>query len=106
MRWLVARGGDDKPPRQLSRSGEIYVIEPDGSGERRLTSGRANDVPDGHAQRRLTENGSDPAWSPDGRAIAFERNGDVYVMHADGTRLRRLTRGPSEDGFPGWLPSS
>jgi len=61
---------------------------------------------DGHAQRRLTENGGDPAWSPDGHAIAFERNGEIYVMRADGTRLRRLTRSPSEDSFPGWLQPS
>jgi TolB protein len=48
---------------------------------------------------------SDPAWSPDGRRIAFRRidridalgyplagNLDLYVVNADGSGLRRLTR--------------
>jgi TolB protein len=38
---------------------------------------------------------SDPAWSPDGRRLAFgsDRDGDleVYVMNADGSGQRRLT---------------
>ena len=40
--------------------------------------------------------------------IAFlsRRNGDadVYVMRADGTALRRVTRGPENDWFAGWSP--
>ncbi len=55
---------------------------------------------DGKNQRRLTRNpASDafPAWSPDGKRIAFlsDRSGptEVYVMRADGTHVRRLTRG-------------
>jgi Tol biopolymer transport system component len=40
----------------------------------------------------------DPAWSPDGRSIAFvsDRDGryEVYLMNADGSGTRRLT----EDG--------
>jgi Tol biopolymer transport system component len=37
----------------------------------------------------------DPQWSPDGTKIAYTRggypNGDVWVMNADGSRVRRLT---------------
>jgi Tol biopolymer transport system component len=66
---------------------EIYVMNADGSGLRRLT-----DTPgsEGH-----------PAWSPDGTMIAFnsERNNlgerglgaRIYVMNADGAGQRQLT---------------
>jgi Tol biopolymer transport system component len=63
---------------------------------------------DGRAQRRLTEkgrDGGDPAWSPDGRVIAFVSSGDIYAMSPDGQGLERLTRDPRADAFPGWLPA-
>jgi TolB protein len=49
-----------------------------------------------------------PAWSPDGRRIAFEAKIDgrfaIVVMNADGTGLRRLT-GSQADGFASsWSP--
>jgi WD40-like Beta Propeller Repeat len=45
----------------------------------------------------------DPAWSPNGRTIAFARKHDggtatLYLVHPDGTALRRLTKGRS----PSW----
>ncbi len=66
---------------------------------------------DGSGQRKLTRNPAfdgDPAWSPDGRSIAFrstrDGNTDIYVMNADGSEQRNLTRSPAnEDGFA-WLP--
>jgi Tol biopolymer transport system component len=36
------------------------------------------------------------------RHVAFEREGDVYVMATDGTGLRRLTTDPSFDGDASW----
>ena len=62
---------------------------------------------DGTGVRRLTTNGRDnfPAWSPDGKQIAFLRpfaNGwRVYVMSASGTGERRLRLAPSA-GRPSW----
>ena len=50
-----------------------------------------------------------PAWSPDGSRIAFasDRDGDweIYVMHADGSGQRRLTRSPGVDRSPAWSPA-
>ena len=73
---------------------DIYVVNADGSGKRKLT----------HNERYNTE----PAWSPDGRKIAFRstRNGnrDIYVMNADGSGKRNLTRNPAQDGSPSWSP--
>ena len=49
-----------------------------------------------------------PVWSPDGSGIAFvsDRDGDweIYVMNADGTEQRRLTRAPGIDRAPAWSP--
>ena len=50
----------------------------------------------------------DPAWSPDGREIAFAnrhgRQRDIYVMNTDGDQVRRLTNNPAEDNAPAWSP--
>jgi TolB protein len=60
---------------------ELYVMNRDGSGVRRLTDNPAID--------------STPTWSPTGTQIAFtsDRTGtpQIYVVGADGTGLRRLT---------------
>lgn len=50
-----------------------------------------------------------PAWSPDGREIAFARghvtnNIDICVMAADGSSERRLTEHPERDEQPAWSP--
>jgi Tol biopolymer transport system component len=73
---------------------KIYVMNADGSGVMRLTSG--------------VEADSRPAWSPDGRKIAFARAGDsstcgIYVMNADGSGLTRLTTACG-DRTPTWSP--
>ena len=67
---------------------DIFVMNADGSGVRRITEGPQYD--------------STPAWSPDGTKIAFNRDGDIYVMRPDGSGLRRLTRGSARDAAPAW----
>jgi Tol biopolymer transport system component len=51
---------------------------------------------------QLTEDPTDtePAFSPDGRTIAFVRGGDLYSVRPDGTGQRRLTSGPELDSAP------
>ena len=68
----------------------------------------------GESVRRLTDVGFDPAWSPDGKQIAFateeivdpaSRQGDstLYVVDAGGGAPRKLVDG---DGVqPSWSPS-
>jgi Tol biopolymer transport system component len=73
---------------------DVYVMNADGSGTRRLTHNAAYD--------------GEPAWSPDGRKIAFQSkrrvggNGEIYVMNADGSGKRNLTRNPAQDVRPSW----
>jgi Tol biopolymer transport system component len=43
-----------------------------------------------------------PAWSPDGRRVIYVSHwwSEIYVMNADGTGVRKLTKGAS----PAWQP--
>ena len=77
---------------------EIYVMNPDGSGQTRLTN---NDVRD-----------EDPSWSPDGKKIAFRHRDnpddgfstEIYVMNPDGSGQTRLTNNSANDEDPSWSP--
>jgi TolB protein len=47
--------------------------------------------------------GFSPAWSPDGSKIAYEHENAVWVMNADGTGNRRITKGGIATS-PTWSP--
>ena len=69
--------------------------------EKQTTEGGLYAVREGHLNQ-LTEDPTDtePAFSPDGRAIAYIRSGDVFSVRADGSGLRRLTSGSGLDSAP------
>lgn len=76
-------------------SPDLYVVNADGTGTRRLTSGPAEDLA--------------PTWAPDGTHLTFARvtNGQtaaLYTIKADGTAPVRLTD-PAYDSFaPTYTP--
>lgn len=79
---------------------ELFTTAPDGRGVRRLTADRVDEF--------------QPAWSPNGRWIAYGRGrlvketdrivqSSLYLMDSTGGLVRRLTRGKLDDG-PSWAP--
>jgi Tol biopolymer transport system component len=78
-----------------SVSPRIYLVRADGGGLRRLTS--AANVED-----------VDPAWRPDGSQIAFTRRDGrgwrLYLMSADGRRIRAISPTFSDARAPAWSP--
>jgi Tol biopolymer transport system component len=49
----------------------------------------------GKRARQLTHHGgAQPAWSPDGKYIAFIGNNGLYVIRRDGRSLRRIVSIP------------
>jgi tricorn protease len=74
--------------------GDLWIAERDGDGARRLTTHPGNE--------------SAPAFSPDGRWLAFsgeyDGNTDVFVVPVEGGAPRRLTWHPAADQVRGWTP--
>jgi len=71
---------------------EIYVMNADGSGQRRVVADDEDDIR--------------PEWSPDGTKIAFEgglEDSYIDVVSADGSHRVRLTH-TGDDGDPTWSP--
>jgi Tol biopolymer transport system component len=57
--------------------------------------------------RRIINSDKHPAWSPDGKKIAYSSahgNLEIYVMNADGDKEINLTNHLSEDYDPTWSP--
>lgn len=77
---------------------ELYLIDATGSDLRRLTQSPGDDW--------------SPAWSRDGRQIAFTSSRDatvagvhnIYIMDADGSNVRRLTYNLAWDEYADWSP--
>jgi TolB protein len=93
---LVATQGtdaDDKLVFATSSGGDLYVVNADGTGLRKLTSGVI-----------------DPVVSPDGQQVAFTRwdnsqmgaLGSLWVINVDGTGERRILEGVHQPKSPTW----
>jgi TolB protein len=77
-----------------SDSGDIWLIRPDGTDLRQLTTNDFN---------------KNPSWAPDGQWIVFqlelsETDHDLYVMDINGANWFQLTSGIALDGSPVWGP--
>ncbi len=84
----------------FSSGGRIFTLRADGSDRAALTS---------HSHRHHFMYDEQPAWSPDGSRIAFDREGSglhVYVMRADGSHQHPFvgTQNSREDYAPTWSP--
>ena len=57
---------------------------------------------------KVSGEGTEPAWSPDGKRLAFVRwsagHAHLFTADADGTGAQAITDGPSEDEQPSWSP--
>ena len=77
------------------RAGDIWTVNPDGSGLAQVTSGSAID--------------DTPAWSADGGTLAFSRRqgdspGDIWLVRP-GSPPARFTNTPAfSEGAPAWAP--
>ena len=101
-------GSDGERPLELAlvstRDGDyaIYTMAADGSGQTRLSESEGEEADERNALFFEIE----PAWSPDGRRIAFasRRTGsfDIYSVNVDGADLRRLTTTRDQDVHPTW----
>jgi Tol biopolymer transport system component len=85
MAFRTDRNG--QPPFTSLESGEIYVMNADGTQQTNLTNNPAND--------------GWPKWSPDGSQIVFasyrdgRTNTEIYIMNADGSGATQLTDTPA-----------
>ena len=72
----------------FDRGGDVFIMNPDGSGAARVTNGQ-------HA-----------SWSPDSRRLVFgDPAGHLSIVNADGSGLTTLTTGSGfADQMPAWSP--
>jgi Tol biopolymer transport system component len=80
---------------------ELWLMNADGSRAHRILEAGSSDG--------FVWSHQDPAWSPDGRWIAFSSNetgrNELFAVHPDGTGKRQLTPGgPAENVYADWQP--
>jgi Tol biopolymer transport system component len=85
----------NEPNDASAEQSQIYVVHPDGTGLRRLTS-----FPSGTTVLSYS-------FSPGGKAITFARSGvdgapDIYTMRLDGSGIRPVTQTHEWDSAPDW----
>ena len=113
-----AKGAVTGPPAMILRSSQPirdHQVSPDGQWIAYMQAGAKEDIVvvrmDGTQYRRLTDDAyrdRGPAWSPDGRTIAFysDRSGnyELWSIRPDGSGLEQLTRSAGTVNFPVWSP--
>jgi Tol biopolymer transport system component len=102
-------GGGGKPRPDLlfvstrDKSYEIFGMDADGSRQRRISKGGGDASTAAGLFYEI-----EPAWSPDGKRIAFssKREGsfDIFVMTREGKDVTRLTTTGADDSHPTWSP--
>src|SRR3954451_9244618 len=91
---FATRAGEIAFESNHSGNSEIYLLDLQTEATHNLTRNPADDFT--------------PAWSPDGKQIAFvsDRDGDkqpeLYVMGADGSHLQRIASGEGQFANPTW----
>jgi Tol biopolymer transport system component len=113
---------------------EIYVMDSDGSNQKRLTRNFGDNIaptwsPDGRkiafisspskveraiyvmnadgsqrTQITTISDGGRISWSPDGRRLAFEDDSDIFLVDLDGSNRINITNHSSFDSSPSWSP--
>src|SRR5688572_30005733 len=72
--------------------------------EFRIYSMRANGGDPRPLTNLISLSGSPPSWAPDGKKVAFEAKGDIYLLEIGSSRPRRLTTAPEWDLTPAFSP--
>jgi len=97
--FTLSRDGRRLVHSALATTSNLWAVDVDAAGPgpapRPLTTGSARN--------------SRPAFSPDGRSLAFVRwqvgaSQDIWVLSLPGGEASQLTSNPATDSQPGWMP--
>ena len=109
------RRNGDRAPHRHGPGGRAAVVVGRRQADRLLPRG-CDLRGAGHGRRRPTGSATDwatrrdPAFSPDGKLIAYDYRKpgfsirEIYVMNADGTGIRKVTRLGAVSALPAWSP--